>query len=185
MNHLARTYCQDRVKQARSYLKSIFHEAIEQEFLVKDLTRTLKIPKNLRPKDKQILIWEQLRAVLDAASQRARILPMLDMTEALRPSELFAFRWKSFDDVNTLSITETIYRRKIRPFGKTLGSMTKVHLPDGLPPSSGSGSWNVRNLRVVAASAIARPTRNPHRTTLCSRMRTAGSWIWPTSGTEF
>jgi integrase len=57
---------------------------------------------------------------------------MLDMTDALRPSELFAFRWKSFDDLNTLSITETIYRRKIRPFGKTPGSMTKVHLPDGL-----------------------------------------------------
>jgi integrase len=132
VNHLARTYCQDRVKQARSYLKSIFDEAIEQEFLVKDPTRTLKIPKNLRPKDKQILTWEQLRAVLDAASQRDRILLMLDMTDALRPSELFAFRWKSFDDVNTLSITETIYRRKIRPFGKTPGSMTKVHLPDGL-----------------------------------------------------
>jgi integrase len=132
VNHLAKTYCQDRVKQARSYLKSIFDEAIEQEFLVKDPTRTLKIPKNLRPKDKQILTWEQLRAVLDAASQRDRILLMLDMTDALRPSELFAFRWKSFDDVNTLSITETIYRRKIRPFGKTPGSMTKVHLPDGL-----------------------------------------------------
>jgi integrase len=132
VNHLARTYCQDRVKQARSYLKSIFDEAIEQEFLVKDPTRTLKIPNNLRPKDKQILTWEQLRAVLDAASQRDRILLMLDMTDALRPSELFAFRWKSFDDMNTLSITETIYRRKIRPFGKTPGSMTKVHLPDGL-----------------------------------------------------
>jgi hypothetical protein len=34
------------------YLKSIFDEAIEQEFLVKDPTRTLKVPKNLRPKDK-------------------------------------------------------------------------------------------------------------------------------------
>jgi integrase len=132
VNHLAKTYCQDRVKQARSYLKSIFDEAIEQEFLVKDPTRTLKIPKNLRPKDKQILTWEQLRAVLEAATRRDRILLMLDMTDALRPSELFAFRWKSFDDVNTLSITETIYRRKIRPFGKTPGSMTKVHLPDGL-----------------------------------------------------
>ncbi|MEG9436519.1 hypothetical protein JAO29_10140 [Edaphobacter sp. HDX4] len=82
--------------------------------------------------DNQILTWEQLRAVLKAATRRDRILLMLDMTDALRPSELFAFRWKSFDDVNTLSITETIYRRKIRPFGKTPGSMTKVHLPDGL-----------------------------------------------------
>jgi integrase len=54
------------------------------------------------------------------------------MTEALRPSELFALRWRSFDNLNTLSITETVYRRQIRPFGKTPGSLTKVHLPDGL-----------------------------------------------------
>lgn len=70
VSHLAKTYCQDRVKQPRSYLKSIFDEAIEQEFLVKDPTRALKIPKNLRPKDKQILTWEQLRAVLEAATRR-------------------------------------------------------------------------------------------------------------------
>jgi hypothetical protein len=57
---------------------------------------------------------------------------MLDVTAALRPSELFALRWKSFDNVNTLSITETVYRRRIRPFGKTPGSMTRIHLPDGL-----------------------------------------------------
>jgi hypothetical protein len=60
LNYLAERYSQDRVKQARSYLKSIFDEAIEQEFLVKDPTRKLKIPKNLRPKDKEVLSWEQL-----------------------------------------------------------------------------------------------------------------------------
>ncbi len=120
------------MKHARSYLRSIFDEAIDQKFLVKDPTRTLKIPKNLRPKDKQILTWEQLRAVLEASLRRDRVLLMLDMTDALRPSELFAFRWKSYDGENTLSITETIYRRTIRPFGKTEGSMTKVHIPDGL-----------------------------------------------------
>jgi hypothetical protein len=70
VNHLARTYCQDRVKQAGSYLKSIFDEAIEQEFLVKDPTRTLKTPKNLRPKDKQILTWEHMRAILEKAARR-------------------------------------------------------------------------------------------------------------------
>ena len=45
MNHLAKTYSQNRVKQARSYLRSIFDEAIEQEFLVKDPIRKLKIPR--------------------------------------------------------------------------------------------------------------------------------------------
>ena len=132
VNDLAKRYSQDRVKQARSYLKSIFDEAIEQEFLVKDPTRKLKIPKNLRPKDKQVLTWDQLRAVLATAARRDRLLLMLDMTEALRPSELFALRWLSFDDENTLSLTETVYRRQLRPFGKTTKSLGKVHLPDGL-----------------------------------------------------
>lgn len=132
VNILAGKYCQDRVKQARSYLKSIFDEAIEQDFLVKDPTRKLKIPKNLRPKDKTVLTWEQLWSVLAKAQRRDRLLLMLDTTEALRPSELFALRWRCFDGGNTLSLNETVYRRKLRPFGKTPGSLTKVHLPEGL-----------------------------------------------------
>jgi integrase len=132
VNDLALRYSQDRVKQARSYLRSIFDEAIEQEFLVKDPTRKLKIPKNLRPKDKAILSWDEMWLILAKTARRDRLLLMLDMTEALRPSELFALRWRSFDDHNTLSITETVYRRTIRPFGKTPGSLSKVHLPDGL-----------------------------------------------------
>jgi integrase len=132
VNDLALRYSQDRVKQARSYLRSIFDEAIEQEFLAKDPTRKLKIPKNLRPKNKAILSWDEMWLILSKAARRDRLLLMLDMTEALRPSELFALRWASFDDQNTLSITETVYRRAIRPFGKTPGSLSKVHLPDGL-----------------------------------------------------
>jgi hypothetical protein len=128
---LAERFCQDRVKQARSYLKSIFDEAIEQEYLAKDPTRKLKTPKKLRPKDKRVLSWE-MWSNLAIASRRDRLLLALDMTEALRPSELFALRWRSFDDVDTLSITETVYRRKLRPYGKTPGSLTEVHLPEGL-----------------------------------------------------
>lgn len=132
LNSLADRYCQDRVKQDRSYLKSIFDEAIEQEYLVKDPTRKLKIPKNLRPKDKRVLGWETLWAILATAARRDRLLLALDMTEALRPSELFALRWRSFDDQNTLEITETVYRGELRSYGKTVGSLTKVFLPDGL-----------------------------------------------------
>ena len=132
VNDLAERMSQDRVKQARSYLKSIFDEAIEQEFLTKDPTRKLKTPKNLRPKDKQVLTWEQLWLALAKSTRRDRLLLMMDMTEALRPSELFALRWRSFDNVDTLSITETVYKGKIRPYGKTDGSLTDVHLPAGL-----------------------------------------------------
>jgi integrase len=71
-------------------------------------------------------------ADLASTARRDRLLLMLDMTAALRPSELFALRWRSFDSCNTLSITETVYRGVIRPFGKTKKSLGKVHLPDGL-----------------------------------------------------
>ena len=132
LHDLAGRMSQDRVKQARSYLKSIFDEAIEQEFLTKDPSRKLRTPKNLRPKDKQVLSWEQLWLALAKSTRRDRLLLMMDMTEALRPSELFALRWRSFDNVDTLSITETVYKGKIRLYGKTDGSLTDVHLPVGL-----------------------------------------------------
>ena len=132
LNRLAEHYSQDRVKQARSYLKSIFDEAIEQEFLVKDPSRKLKVPRNLRARDKTVLSWEQLGMVLARAGRRDRLLLLLEMTEALRPGELFALRWRSFDSHNTLSINETVFRRQIRSFGKTPKSLGKVHLPDGL-----------------------------------------------------
>jgi integrase len=132
VNDLAEHMSQDRVKQARSYLKSIFDEAIEQEFLTKDPSRKLRTPKNLRPKNKQVLTWEQLWLALAESSRRDRLLLTLDMTEALRPSELFALRWRSFNNVDTLSITETVYRGTIRPYGKTDGSLTDVHLPPEL-----------------------------------------------------
>jgi hypothetical protein len=86
LTDLADRYCQDRVKQARSYLKSIFDEAIEQEFLVRGPTRKLRIPKNLRAKDKRVLGWDQLWLILVKSPRRDRLLLALDMTEALRPS---------------------------------------------------------------------------------------------------
>ena len=126
--------------------KSIFDEAIEQEFLVKDPTRKLKSPKNLRPKDKQILTWEQLRAVLAKATRRDRILLMLDMTDALRPSELFAIRWRTFDDENTLDLTETVYRGEIRAYGKTPRVSARCIFRMTSPPSSGCGSWSAKQV---------------------------------------
>jgi len=40
--------------------------------------------------------------------------------------------YSNMDNANTLSISETVYRRKLRPYGKTPGSVTKVHLSEGL-----------------------------------------------------
>ncbi|HEY3989495.1 MAG TPA: tyrosine-type recombinase/integrase, partial [Acidobacteriaceae bacterium] len=73
------------------------------------------------------LTWDQLRSALAKLGLRDRILLKLDMTNALRPSELFGLKWKCFDaNASAISIQETTYRGKIRPYGKTPGSLITV-----------------------------------------------------------
>ncbi len=133
LNKLARTRSKDRVLQIRAYMKAIFAEAVDQDFLPKDPARTVKTPANLRETDKTVLTWEQLRAALSRLALRDRILLKLDMTNALRPSELFALRWKCHR-VSAISLTlvETIYKGKIRAYGKTKGSLAEVPIASEL-----------------------------------------------------
>jgi integrase len=82
---------------------------------------------------KTTLTWDQLRKALSGLNLRDRLLLELDMTNALRPSELFGLRWKSFNEASaTMSVKETVYKGKIRPWGKTQRSLTTVHLPKAL-----------------------------------------------------
>ncbi|WP_263383045.1 site-specific integrase [Granulicella arctica] len=133
LNKLAKTRSRDRVLQIRAYIKAIFAEAVDQDFLPKDPARTLKTPANLRETDKTVLSWEQLAAALARLGLRDRILLKLDMTNALRPSELFAFRWKCHRvEAVSLTIVETVYKGKIRSYGKTKGSLTEVPIAKDL-----------------------------------------------------
>jgi integrase len=136
LNKLAKIHSKDRVLQIRSYMRAIFAEAVDQDFIPKDPARTVKPPTNLRAVDKTTLSWEQLRAALeklDELSRRDWILMKLDMSNALRPSELFPLRWRCLlEERNILDIQETVYKGKIRPYGKTKGSLTHVPIADVL-----------------------------------------------------
>lgn len=122
--------------QIRAYLRDIFAEAVDQGFLPKDPARKLKPPANLREVDRTTLTWEQLRAALERLGElnlRDWILMKLDMSNALRPSELFPLRWRCFlQERQILDIQETIYKGKIRPYGKTKGSLTQVPIAEVL-----------------------------------------------------
>ncbi|QNI32817.1 site-specific integrase [Alloacidobacterium dinghuense] len=117
-------------------MRAIFAEAVDQDFLAKDPARKVKPPANLREVDKTTLSWDQLRAALeklDELSLRDWILMKLDMSNALRPSELFPLRWSCFlEETHILDIQETVYKGKIRPYGKTKGSLTQVPIADVL-----------------------------------------------------
>lgn len=103
---------------------------MDQDFLSKSVAARVKVPKNLRETDTTTLTWDQLRMALEVLDEGDRILVELDMTDALRPSELFAVRWKCFEPAySRLVILETVYKGKIRPFGKTKKSLAPVHLP--------------------------------------------------------
>jgi integrase len=119
LNKLAITRSKDRVLQMRACIRDIFAEAVDQDFLVKDPAGKLKVPAQLQATDTTTLTWDQLRLALSKLSLRNRIVLELDMTNALRPSELFAFRWKQFDHpASTLTVAETVYKGKIRDWAK-------------------------------------------------------------------
>lgn len=133
LNDLARILSAGRVMHARFYMKAIFEEAIDQDFVKKNPARKLILPTQLRPVDRTTLTWDQLRLVLASVPLRDRILLTLDMTETFRPSELFALRWSGFDmDNGTLTVSQTAFRGKLRDWGKTKKSLRTVHLPEGL-----------------------------------------------------
>jgi integrase len=130
LNKLAATRSKDRVLQMRAYARDIFAEAVDQDFLAKDPARKLKVPAQLRETDTTSLTWDQLRSALNALAPRDRILLELDMTNALRPSELFALKWKCFDsEASAMSVIETVYKGSIRPWGKTKKSLAVIHIP--------------------------------------------------------
>jgi len=133
LNRLAKTRSKDRVLQIKAYVRDIFAEAVEQDFLTKDPARKVTVPSQLRDTDRTTLTWEQMRDALLHLALRDRILLELDMTNALRPSELFALRWKCFNYAESkMRVFETAYNGAIRDWGKTRKSLGRVHLPKEL-----------------------------------------------------
>jgi integrase len=133
LNNLAKTRSRDRVLQIRAYLRDIFAEAVDQDFLPKDPARKVEVPKQIADTDTTTLSWEQLRHVLAKLGMKDRLILELDMTNALRPSELFGLRWRDFNhDECLLELRETVYRGKLRNWGKTRKALRPVHIPKEL-----------------------------------------------------
>lgn len=131
LNELAETRSKSTVLHVNTLLKSICAQVVEEDFLAKNPALHIKPPALLRSTDTTVLTWEQLRQVFYALGERDRLIIAIEGTVGLRPSELFALRRRSFIG-SQLHITETVYRGKIRDYGKTHGSMTTVDLSDSL-----------------------------------------------------
>ena len=121
VNDLAKKKSGSVVKHCRIFLKSIMSEAAEQDFVRKNPARSLRLPK-LKAVRKNYLSEPEIKALLEAAKffPRDRVLLKLMLGTGMRPGELFALRWKCMNaDCTTMTLMETVYRGKLRPFTKT------------------------------------------------------------------
>ncbi len=152
---LAKQYSESVVKHVCYAIQSICEEAVQQDYLRKNPARGLKVPKDTKKVNKATLKPAQFKQVLAYFEKNhsvneirggvkktfcwPSILIRTALATALRPSELFALRWKDFDpQASTFTIRETVYRGVIRPFTKTTEAGTdradllRVVLPEGL-----------------------------------------------------
>jgi integrase len=137
---------------------TFFAEAVDQDFLSKDPARKVEVPKQLAETDTTVLNWHQLRNVLAKLALKDRLILELDMTNALRPSELFGLRWRDFKyDECQLELRETVYRSKVRNWGKTRKALRPVHIPKEL--SDDLGLWQ-RECKTSAPDGFIFPNRS-------------------------
>ena len=129
LNNIAANYSKSLVDKARTWVRAVLEEAVEQEFLTKNPARKLMMPPT-RETCKRFLTKAEYHKLLMALDGRDRLILRLFVWCAFRPGELFALRWRCFQN-GCLKVEEAVYRGKLgQP--KTKGSMAEVVLPHSL-----------------------------------------------------
>ncbi len=129
INKLAESYSKSVVDKARTWIRAVLEEAVEQEFLQKNPARNLVMPPT-RATCKRFLTMEEYRKMLETLAGRDRLIFRLFVLCAFRPGELFALRWRSFRG-DSIRIEEAVYRGRLGP-PKTKGSVALVTIPSSL-----------------------------------------------------
>ena len=128
LDDLAAKWSASTVRMAHAYLRSIFKEAVEQDYLRKSPARLVRVPKNLKLTKRPFLSLDEIASLLEAAkpfgvlTREAALLETIFST-ALRPSELFALQWCDLDltpDKSTLLLRRSLYRGQVRDYTKNL-----------------------------------------------------------------
>lgn len=117
LNELAASRSRSCVLHIRTFLKAICSEAVKQDFLVKDPTRKFGRLVTREP-DATLLEWIQYQSVLARLELRDQLVVKVAAACAVRPEELFAFRWRHFivlpdSDRHALLVEDTVHRGKL------------------------------------------------------------------------
>jgi hypothetical protein len=173
LNNLAKTNSKDGVLQIRAYLRDIFAEAVDQDFLVKDSARKVTVPTRLRDTDRTTSTVPQLRDALSNLELKDGILLELDLTNALGSGELFALRGQCSSHAEcTMRMIETVYKGKIRPWGKIRKSLGVVHVPKELADDLSLWKQRCPTIRLRRRSSSGTKRRIHRQTCVSPKRRT-------------
>jgi integrase len=91
LNGLAENFSKSVVTKFRVYMKSMFDEALEQDFIQKNPARKLSLPKT-KATCGRVLSEEEIVELLGVLDGRDRLIIRMFLVLGLRPGEMFALR---------------------------------------------------------------------------------------------
>ena len=130
-NRTAHNYSESLTNKAYVYVKAIFAEAIDQEYLERNPCRKMDLPKTRKP-TKRFLCLNEIRSLDQALKGRDRLIFRRLVIAGLRPGELFALRANDYSN-GQIRIDESIgsYIRTINE-PKTRDSAAILPIPGEL-----------------------------------------------------
>jgi integrase len=93
-----RTFSRSLVKRIYILTKALFAEAVDQDVILKNPARRCTVPPQCPKPRRPALTEQQVAALLGVLGQRDHLIVRLLSLCALRAGELFALRWRDWDD---------------------------------------------------------------------------------------
>ena len=128
-------YTESIIHKARTYLKAILDEALDQDFIHKNPARLLEKPQVQR-RNKRFLSEEEVQKLLVSLHGRDRLILRIFLVCGLRPGELFGLRWNDWAP-GILRVDESVWEGG---FGKT-----KTETSTGLLSRRSLSKWSWAN----------------------------------------
>ncbi|HEX4997907.1 MAG TPA: tyrosine-type recombinase/integrase [Terriglobia bacterium] len=103
-------YAPHSIHHVHSVLSAILGKAVEWGYLDSNPAHRVELPKLVPVRSKWVLTPAQARQLLEALPLMPRTMVGLAILTGMRRGELFALRWKHFDEqTSCLSIAEAVY----------------------------------------------------------------------------
>ena len=125
-------YSPNSIDHYHNVLSTVLTKAVEWDYISSNPARGVELPKLVTISPRTVLTAEQAQRLLSALGLLPRTLVSLAIMTGVRRGELFALKWKSFDESSArLEIQEAVYENVIdKP--KTAKSIRSIPLSPAL-----------------------------------------------------